>query len=168
MASAWDEQLVANWFRKDHAGRLVFLPFGRKKPGYYIDSPSDAQKTKPFAGMYFLGRTMVQVVGNLTAFAMAEGVAFADPHTPAVHKIKVCLVIYFIAASLFQLLPMWLMWRLYRKSIPKICSDMAVAGIEETSQLDKSTSPLRRRILIMLLCLMIVIAGLVLVFFARR
>jgi hypothetical protein len=148
MPSGWDEQLLANSFRKNRAGRLVFLPFGMKKPGCYIDSPSDEQKTKPFVRMYFLGRLLAQLLGNLTAFFFAEGVAFADPHTPAVHKIEVFLVIYVITISLFELLPLWLISRLYRRSIPEICSSMPVAGVEEVSQLDKSMAPLQRRGLI--------------------
>src|SRR5579863_7137810 len=103
--ASWDEQLLAHSFRNDHAGKLVFLPFGWKKPGYRIDSPSDEQKTKPFAKMYFLSRTLIQLFGNLSAF---------------------------------EILPMWLLGRLYRKSIPQICSAMPVAGPEEISHLDKN------------------------------
>jgi len=147
MASAWDEQLLAYSFRKDHAGRLVFLPFGQKKPGYYIDSPSDEQKTKPFAKMYFLSRALVQLFGNLSAFLLAEGVISADPRASIAHKIKVFLVIYTIAVFLFEILPLWLLGRLYRKLIPQICSAIPVAGPEEIGQLDKSMSPLRRRAL---------------------
>jgi hypothetical protein len=142
---AWDEQLLDYSFRKDHAGRLVFLPFGWSKPGYHIDSPSDEQKTKPFAKMYFLSRALVQLFGNLSAFLLAEGVISAEPRASIAHKIKVFLVIYSIAVSLFEILPLCLLGRLYRKSIPQICSAMPVAGPEEISQLDKSLSPLRRR-----------------------
>jgi hypothetical protein len=168
MASAWDEQLLANSFTKNRAGRLVFLPFGLKKPGYYIDSPSDEQKTKPFVRMYFLARLLAQLVGNLTAFFFAEGVAFADPHTPAVDKIKVFLVIYVITISLFELLPLWLISRLYRKSIPEICSAMAVAGVEEVSRLDRSLTPWRRRALLVLGGLTILIGVIMAVLVARR
>jgi len=41
---------------------------------------------------------------------------------------------------------MWLLGRLYRKSIPQICSAMPVAGPEEISHLDKNLGPLRRRL----------------------
>lgn len=147
MASAWDEHLLDYSFRKDHAGRLVFLPFGWNKPGYHIDSPSDEEKTKPLARMYFLSRTLVQLFGNLSAFLLAEGIIFADPRSSIAHKIKVFLVVYSIAVSLFEILPLWLLGRLYRRSIPQICSAMPVAGPEEISQLDKSWSPLRRRMI---------------------
>ena len=149
MPSAWDEQLLANSFRKDSAGRLVFLPFGMKRPGYYIDSPSDEQKIRPFAKMYFLSRALVQLFGNLSAFFFAEGVAFADPHTSTVHKIKNFLVIYIITISLFELLPLWLLSRLYRRSIPEICSSIPVAGVEEVSRLESSARPMRRTLIIL-------------------
>jgi hypothetical protein len=168
MASTWDEHLLSASFRKNHAGRLVFLPFGANKPGYYINSASDEQKTKPFAKMYFLSRALVQLVGMLSALFFAEGVAFADPHTPAIHKIEVFLVIYSITIFLFELLPLWLMSRLYRKSIPEICSAMAVAGVEEIRQLDGSMSPLRRNILVALGGLMILIGAIIAVLVARR
>jgi|SRR5579862_271831 len=145
--ASWDEQLLAHSFRNDHAGRLVFLPFGWKKPGYRIDSPSDEQKTKPFAKMYFLSRTLIQLFGNLSAFLLAEAVISDDPRASIAHKIKVFLVIYSIAVALFEILPMWLLGRLYRKSIPQICSAMPVAGPEEISQLDKNLGPLRRRLI---------------------
>jgi hypothetical protein len=147
MASAWDEQLLDYSFKKDPAGRLVFLPFGWKKPGYHIDSPSDEQKTKPFAKMYFLSRALVQFFGNLGAFLLAEAVISSDPRAPVGHKIKVFLVIYSIAVCLFEILPLWLLGRLYRKSIPQICSAMPVAGPEEISRLDKNLGPLRRRLI---------------------
>ena len=168
MAAGWDEQLLANCFRKDHTERLVFLPFGGNKPGYYIDTPSDEQKTRPFSRMYFLARALVQLVGMLSALFFAQGVAFADPRTSIAHKIKVFLVVYCVAISLFELLPLWLMSRLFRKSIPEICSAMAVAGVEEISQLNRSMSSLRRRLLLALGGLMILIAGIALVLAVRR
>lgn len=168
MASAWDEQLLDYSFRKDPAGRVVFLPFGWKKPGYHIDSPSDEQKTKPFAKMYFLSRTLVQLFGNLSAFLLAEGVISADPRASIAHKIKVFLVIYSIGVSLFEILPLWLLGRLYRKSIPQICSAMPVAGPEEISQLDKSLSPLRRRAIFVGIGFVVLGAVILLAVIARR
>jgi hypothetical protein len=167
MASNWDEQLLANSFRKDHTGRLVFLPFGGNKSAYYIDSPSDEQKTRPFSRMYFLSRALVQIVGNLSANLFALAVAFADPSTPLAHKIKVFVAIYLIGASLFEFLPLWLIGRLYRKSIPEICSSMPVAGPEEISQLARITSPLRRRILLIIVGLVILIAAIVMILITR-
>lgn len=168
MVSGWDEQLLGNLFRKDNAGRLIFLPFGWKKPGYHIDSPADEQKTKPFARMYFLGRAVIQLLGNFSACMFAGAVMSADPCASIAHKIKVFLVIYLITFSLFELLPLWLLWKLYRKSIPEICSAMPVAGPEEISQLDRSLSPVRQRAMLIAVGSMVLLVGILLALIARR
>jgi hypothetical protein len=42
---AMDRQ-VERQFRKDKGGRLVFLPFGSKGKGYFVDSKSDEEKSE--------------------------------------------------------------------------------------------------------------------------
>ncbi len=164
MFSGWDEQLLGNFFKKDPATRLIFLPFGGKKPGYHIDSPADEEKTKPFAKMYFLARAMFQALGSTSAILIAWPWKSAGPCISIAHFI----VAYLIAASLFEFLPLWLLWRLYRKSIPEVCSTMRVAAPEEIRQLDWSMSPFRRRVLMIAIGSMVLLTGIVLVLIARR
>jgi hypothetical protein len=168
MVSAWDEQLLENTFKKDQSGRLVFLPFGPRPEGYYIDSANDEEKTKPFAKMYFLSKGLLQFVGNTSAYFLAQGVMFSDPLTSVAHKVKVFLVIYSISIFIFGLLPMWLLGKLYRKSILEICSGMTVAGSEAISKLERNVNPLRRRALFVALGAVILLAGIVLLLISRR
>ncbi len=170
MGSAWDEHVLDTFFKKDRRGSLIFLPFGGKKPGYHIDSPTDEQKIKPFARMYFLGRAMFQILGNTSAMLIALMImnAHADRCTPIAQQIKIFLVAFLIAGTLFEFLPLWLLWRLYRKSISEICSAMPVAGPEEISQLDWSMSPFRRRALMIFVGSMVLLVGILLVAIARR
>jgi hypothetical protein len=62
MLSAWIGQLVDARCRKDSSGRLVFLPYGRCRAGYSLDSASDYQKVKALVAIYAVA-SLFEVLG---------------------------------------------------------------------------------------------------------
>jgi hypothetical protein len=73
MLSAWIGQLVDARCRKDSNGRLVFLPYGRRRAGYYLDSASDYQKVKALVAIYAVGTLLFQVLGSTSALVITMG-----------------------------------------------------------------------------------------------
>jgi hypothetical protein len=105
MLSAWIGQLVDARCRKDASRRLVVLPYGRRRAGYYLDSASDYQKVKALVAIYAVGSLWFQVVGSTSALVITLG-ASSDRPGPLAGKLEFALVIYIISAFTFQWLPL--------------------------------------------------------------
>ena len=100
MLSAWIGQLVDARCRKDSSGRLVFLPYGRRRAGYYLDSASDYQKVKALVAIYAVGSLLFQVLGSTSALVITLG-ASSDRPGPLAGKLEFALIIYIISAFTF-------------------------------------------------------------------
>jgi hypothetical protein len=163
MLSAWIGQLVDARCRKDSSGRLVFLPYGRRRAGYYLDSASDYQKVKALVAIYAVGSLLFQVLGSTSALVITLG-ASSDRPGPLAGKLEFALIIYIISAFAFQWLPLWLLWRLYRSLLPQLCSSLQEVGPESMGNLQTIPNPMLRRGLIVAfvgLLLMLVVLFLV-------
>jgi hypothetical protein len=144
MLSAWIGQLVDARCRKDSSGRLLFLPYGRRRAGYYLDSASDYPKVKALVAIYAVGSLLFQVLGSTSALVITLG-ASSDRPGPLAGKLEFALIIYIISAFTFQWLPMWLLWRLYRSLLPELCSSLQEVGPESMGNLQTIPNPMRRR-----------------------
>ena len=147
MFSAWIGQPVDARCRKDLSGRLVFLPYGRRRAGYYLDSASDYPKVKALVAIYAVGSLLFQVLGSTSALVITLG-ASSDRPGPLAGKLEFALIIYIISAFAFQWLPMLLLWRLYRSLLPEVCSSLPEVGPESMDNLQTIPNPMRRRGLI--------------------
>jgi hypothetical protein len=150
MFSAWIGQLVDARCRKDASGRLVFLPYGRRRAGYYLDSASEYHKVKALVGMYALAIVLFQVLGSTSAIVIVLGDLPDHPGSLA-HKLEFALILYIISAFAFQWLPMLLLWRLYRALLPEACSSLQEVSPESMRNLQTLPNPMRRRALIVAL-----------------
>jgi hypothetical protein len=166
MFSAWIGQLVeARCCRKDSSGRLVFLPYGRRRAGYYLDSPSDYQKAKAFVAMYSAGSFLFQVLGSTSSLVIAIETS-SDHHGSLASKLELTLIVYVISAFAFQWLPMLLLWRLYRELLPQLCSSLQELSPESMGNLQSIPNPMRRGALIVAFAALVVM-GVVLVLVSR-
>jgi hypothetical protein len=147
MLSAWIAQLVDAHFRKDLSGRLVFLPYGRRRAGYYLDSASDQQKVKALVAIYAVASILFQLLGSTSSLIITLG-ASSDHPGPLAGRLEFGLIIYIISAFAFQWLPMLLLWRLYRSLLPEVCSSLLVVNSESMDNLQTIPNPMRRRGLI--------------------
>jgi hypothetical protein len=147
MFSAWVGQLVDARCRKDLSGRLVFLPYGRRRAGYYLDCASDYQKVKSLVAIYAVASALFQVLGSTSSLVIVLGASSDRPGSLA-GKLEFALIIYIISAFTFQWLPMLLLWRLYRGLLPDLCSSLQEAGPESMGNLQTIPNSMRRRGLI--------------------
>ena len=125
----------------------MFLPYGRRRAGYYLDSASDYQKVKALVAIYAVGSLLFQVLGSTSALVITLG-ASSDRPGPLAGKLEFALITYIISAFAFQWLPMWLLWRLYGSLLPELCSSLQELGPESMGNLQTIPSPMRRRGLI--------------------
>ena len=133
---AMDRQ-VEGQFRKDPSGRLVFLPFGRKGKAYFVDSKSEEEKVRAFVKMY-------RSVGALISWAVNLGfyVWIVSFNTGA-HRWTTEVA---IASSffLFLLLLVWMLWSLYKQTVPAFTSSLSEVGPDLKGQLSNVSPPPRR------------------------
>ena len=163
MLSAWIGQLVDAHCRKDLSGRLVFLPYGRHRAGYYLDSASDKQKVRALVAIYVTAIMLFQLLGSTSSLVITLG-ASSDHRGSLAGRLEFGLIIYIISAFAFQWLPMLLLWRLYRSLLPEVCSSLQEVRPESMDNLQTIPNPMRRRGLIVAFCgllLMLVIFFLV-------
>jgi hypothetical protein len=133
---AMDRQ-VERQFRKDPGGRLVFLPFGSKGKGYFVDSKSDEEKIRAFVKMYRSAGALIYWVAYLSFY-----VWILSFNTGA-HKWTTEVG---IASSffLFLLLSLWMLWSLYKQTVPAFTTSLGEVGPDLKSQLSDISPPPRR------------------------
>jgi hypothetical protein len=144
--SAWIGQLVDARCRKDLSGRLIFLPHGPRRAGYYLDSASDYQKVKTLVGMYGLASALFQVLGSTCAMVIVLG-SLSDHSGSLAGKLEFALIIYIFSAATFQWLPLLLLWRAYKALLPELCSSLQEVSPESMGKLQTIPNPMRRRAL---------------------
>ena len=159
MFSAWIEQQVNARCMKDSNGRLVFLPHGRRRAGYYLDSASDYQKIKAPVAIYTVASALFGVLGSTSSIIIVLGAVSSDRTGSLASKLEFGLIIYIIFAFTFQWLPLLLLWRLYRSLLRELCSSLQEVSPESMGNLQKIPSPMRRRGLIVLFGCVLVMLG---------
>jgi len=65
------DQAAEALFRKDASGRLIFVPRGPRKAGYYIHAPSDEQKIKAMVKLQIASVMLFNLAGFLGCNALA-------------------------------------------------------------------------------------------------
>jgi hypothetical protein len=163
--TAWIGQLVDARCRKDLGGRRVFLPYGRRRAGYYLDSAPDYQKVKALVAIYALASMLFQVLGSTSAIVIVLG-AISDRPGPLAGELEFALITYILSALTFQWLPMLLLWRTYRALLPELCSSLQEASPESMGHLQTIPNPMRRRGLIVAFAGLLLMLGIL--FFVSR
>jgi len=148
MFSGWTDQLVALRFRKDSSERLVFLPFGPRKPGYYVDAASDAQVIKSLVKMYAVASALINLMGYLASYTLAQLLVFNDHSAPLANRLKTGIAVYSISALVLMILPAWALWKTYKGLIRGCCATLSAVGPELIRQMEKPSNPLRKNALI--------------------
>jgi hypothetical protein len=137
---AIDRQVDAQ-FQKDPSGRLVFLPSGGKGKAYFVDSKSDEEKVRAFVKMYRGAGVLISWVQQLCFLAWI--VSF----TTGAHKwtTEAGIASFFIFVLL---LAVWVLWLLYKQTVPTFTSSLSEVGPDLRDQLtDVCPPPQRLRVL---------------------
>lgn len=163
------DRLADTQFRRDASGRVVFLPRGSRKSGYYIDDASDLQKIRAIAKLYVVAGTLFNLAGFLGSYALMstwESVYFI--HLPISIEARAMRAagVYLISALVIQLTPLLILQQVYRESVTVICSNLKAVKSDSLGPLSQ-VSPIRRRLLVVLVGVLILLALSVIVI-ARR
>jgi hypothetical protein len=168
---------VDRQFRKDPGGRLVFLPFGSKKKGYFadvflpfgskgtayfVDSKSDEEKIRAFVKMYRSAGALISWLVYLSFYAWIVSFNTGTHRWTA----EVGIGSFFF---LLLLVPVWMLWYLYKQTVPGFTSSLSEVGPDLEGQLSEISPPPRRLRGLALVSLFaaIVLVGIALIFVTR-
>jgi hypothetical protein len=154
----WSEQAIALRFGRDPSGRSVFLPFGPRKAGYYMDASHDPQAIKSLIKMYVVAAAFINLLGNFGSYAFTESLVFSERSTTLAHKLKTGITVYSICVAIFTILPALVLSRMYKGFIRDCCSSFTPVDPEAMRQVETPYSPIRRKALIV--CVSMILIGL--------
>jgi hypothetical protein len=136
------EYHVEAQFRKDPSGRLVFLPFGPRKQGYFVDSKPDEEKIRSFLKMYRSASAMI----NLLIFPSVYLPGFVLNFCGMPLRSKLGTI---AGTSLFFMLLfgslIFVLWAVYKETVPGLTSSLSEVPPDLKGQLSE-ISPRPRRL----------------------
>jgi len=118
----WDK-FADRQFAKDENGRLVFLPRGRHRPAYFVDS-SDESKLKSVVKVYGVAAAIINLTGSMASLAFTQALTFDERSAPLAYKLRFGLVVYAISSALLYIGPALLLWNVYRRVLDGLCSSL--------------------------------------------
>jgi hypothetical protein len=126
------EYHVEAQFRKDPSGRLVFLPFGSRKKGYFVDAQPDEEKIRSFLKMYRSASALI----NLLIFPSIylPGVVLNFCGMPLRSKLETIAGTSLFFVLLFAAV-IFMLWGVYRETVPGLTSSLTEIGPDLTGQL---------------------------------
>jgi hypothetical protein len=148
---AMDHQ-VERQFRKDPTGRLVFLPFSSKKKGYFadvflpvgskgtgyfVDSKSDEEKIRAFLRMYRSAGALIYWVAYLSFYIWI--LSFNTGANRWTTEVGIASFFF-----LLLLVSVWMLWYLYKQTVPGFTSSLSEVGPDLEGQLSEISPPPRR------------------------
>jgi hypothetical protein len=151
------DNLIRGRFGKDESGRLVFLPFGPRRPGYYVDA-ADEYKITSLVKLYAVAGALINLVGSVAAFALSQALLFDHRSGPLLKKLETSIVVYSICAVLLYLAPALILWNVYREVMAGLCSLLATVGPESIRPIKRS-SRLRTLLVIIAAGFMVIAIG---------
>jgi len=163
-------QAVEALFRKDASGRVIFLPRGPRKTGYYIDSPSDAQKLKALVKLQVAATIFFNLGGFLVSYALAASWnALYFTHLPISIEARALRTgaVYVISALVIQFTPILVVQKIYQRSLRDICQNLQPVEPGVLAQFGDIWKPYRQRVLLAL-AVGILLMGVVFAALARR
>jgi hypothetical protein len=130
------DRTVDRQFQKDPSGRLVFIPSGRRGKAYFVDSKSDEEKIRAFVRMYRSAGELVSWPTTLATYVWI--VSFTGAHR---WTTVVGIASFFFLLSLLSL---WILWRLYKQTVPAFTFSLSEVGPDLRNQLSELSPPPRR------------------------
>ena len=159
---------VESQFRKDPSGRLIFLPFGRRKKAYFVDSKADEEKIRSFLKMYRGASTLISWLGMVGIYVFGWSSTFRASATtiPGWTRLTPFLVSSLVYV-LIMILWAWMLWGLYKATVPGLTSSLTEVGSDVRVQLTE-ISPRRRRLMLVCVLAGLTLVGLGLLFVVRQ
>jgi hypothetical protein len=154
---------VDHQFRRDPSGRSAFLPLGRKSKAYFVDSKSEEEKIRSFVRMYRSASALIYWLGYLCFYVWI--LSFNTSASKWTTEVGISSLF-----CLLLLLPLWILWIIYKKTVPSFTSSLSEVGPDLKDQLSEISPPPRRLRGLALVGLLacIVVMGVGLIFVTRR
>lgn len=128
-------------FRRDPGGRLVFLPFGPRKLGYFVDGKPDEEKIRAFLKMYRSASALI----NLLVFPSIylPGFVLNFCRMPLQSKLETIAGTSLFFVLLFGVV-IFVLWSAYKAAVPGLTSSLVEVGPDLTGQLREISGGPRR------------------------
>jgi hypothetical protein len=125
---------VESQFRRDPSGRLVFLPLGPRRKGYFVDSKSDEEKIRSFLKMYRSASALI----NLLIFPSVylPGFVLSFCRIPLRSKLETLAGTSLFVMLLFGAL-IFMLWTVYKETVPGLTSSLSEVGPDIRGQLSE-------------------------------
>jgi hypothetical protein len=134
--SSMMDYVVEQHFRKDASGRSVFLPLVRRGQGYVIDSKVDEEKIRAFVKMYRSSMALLSVLGSTGIYVWGWSPIFHAGLNPLRNRV-VALAESGLAFLLIYVGWAWLLWSVYKKTVPIFTSSLSQVEPGAIAQLTK-------------------------------
>ena len=144
-------------FAKDESGRVVFLPRGPRRAGYYVGA-SDESKFKSLVRLYGIAALLINMAGSVASFGFTQAMIFEERSAPLARKLKVSLIAYAISAFFLYIGPALLLWSVYRGEVTGLCSSLDTVD-PASVHLISEHSRTRRTGLVVLFAALLILAG---------
>ena len=136
-------------FRRDPSGRLVFLPFGPRKKGYFIDSKSDEDKTRAFVKMYRTAAALMSLLVFPSVYVPGVILDVFAGLSPQRHRLGIALGIpafFWVVLMVASLV----LWSVYKQTVQIVTSSLTEVGPDMQNQLTGISSRPKRLALVVL------------------
>jgi hypothetical protein len=143
-------------FAKDESGRVVFLPRGPRRLGYYVDA-SDESKFKSLVKLYGIAASLINLAGSVASLAITQSLMFDERSAPLASKLRLGLVVYAVSSTLLYIGPLLLFWNVYRGEVAALCSSLATVD-PGSIRLTSMRSSTRQTALIFIIAIMLILA----------
>ena len=110
-------------FARDENGRVVFLPRGLRRQGFYVGVP-DESRFKSLVKIYGLAAVLINLAGSMASIAFSQAIALGERSAPLGSKLRLALIVYAISALILYIGPALLLWRVYRHEVAWLCSSL--------------------------------------------
>jgi hypothetical protein len=143
-------------FAKDESGRVVFLPRGPRRLGYYVGA-SDESKFRSLVKLYGTAASLINLAGSVASLAFTQALMFEERSAPLASKLKLGLIVYAICSTILYIGPLLLFWNVYRGEVAGLCSSLATVDPAST-RLTSASLNTRRTLLLFIIAGMLILA----------
>jgi hypothetical protein len=117
------DNLADRHFAKDDSGKLVFLPRGRRRAAYFVDS-ADENKIKSLVKLYIVSNALLNLTGMMATIGFTDWLTCDERPASLAHQLKFGAVVWAIAATVFYFAPAMLILNIYRRAVGGICASL--------------------------------------------
>ena len=161
------ESFAERQFARDESGRVVFLPRGARRTGYYV-AGSDESKFKSLVKVYGAGAALINLTGSMASLAFTQALTFDDHSAPLASKLRFGLVVYLISASLLYLGPALILRSVYRGLVAGLCSPLPAVDPASLRLTWPPSNQHRNRRIVIVAAILILALGVVVAMTASR